>query len=196
MRYRDEHKELLVKEKAIELVVKEGLDGFSMHKLAKEARVSPATLYIYYKDKEDLLVQLGHEEAARLTAAILKNFDPDMGFEEGMRVQWRNRANYWLENPVRASFLEQLKHSSLRSRVFEKLNMEFVDSMSKFVQNAIANKELLPMTREVFWSVAYAPLYNLIRFHTEGFSLAGQPFQFSEEIMWETFDVAMRALKV
>lgn len=196
MRYRDEHKELLVKEKAIELIVKEGLDGFSMQKLAKEAGVSPATLYIYYKDKEDLLVQLGHEEAARLTAAILKNFDPDMHFEEGMRIQWRNRANYWLENPVRASFLEQLKHSPLRTRVFELLDMEFVVSMSKFVHNAIANKELLPMTREVFWSVAYAPLYNLIRFHTEGVSLAGQPFRFSEEIMWETFDVAMRALKV
>ena len=196
MRYRDEHKESLVKEKAIELIVKEGLDGFSMQKLAKQAKVSPATLYIYYKDKEDLLIQLGQEEAARLTTAILKNFDSDMRFEEGMRIQWRNRADYWLENPIKASFLEQLKHSPLRSRIFETLNMEFVDSMSKFVHNAIANKELTPMSREVFWSIAYAPLYNLIRFHTEGTSLAGRPFQFSEEIMWETFDIAMKALKV
>ncbi len=196
MRYRDEHKELLVKEKAIEMVVQEGLDGFSMQKLAKKAKVSPATLYIYYKDKEDLLVQLGCEEAMRLTATILKNFDPDMHFEEGMRIQWRNRADYWLENPIRASFLEQLKHSPHRVRVFESLDLEFVNAMSKFVHNAIANKELMPMSSEVFWSVAYAPLYNLIRFHTEGLSLAGRPFQLSEEIMWEAFEVAMRALKV
>jgi AcrR family transcriptional regulator len=195
MRYRDEQKELLVKEKAIGMIVREGLDGFSMQKLAKEAKVSPATLYIYYKDKEDLLVQLGQEEAARLTTTILKNFDPDMHFEEGMRIQWRNRADYWLENPVKAAFLEQLKHSPLRSRIFEPLDKEFVTSLSNFVHNAIANKELMPMSREVFWSVAYAPLYNLIRFHTEGVSLAGRPFKFSEEIMWETFDVAMRALK-
>jgi AcrR family transcriptional regulator len=196
MRYRDEHKELLVKEKAIELIVREGLDGFSMQKLAKEANVSPATLYIYYKDKEDLLAQLGYEEATRLTTKILKNFDPNMSFEEGMRVQWRNRADYWLENPTRASFLEQLRHSPLRTHVFEALDMEFVESMGRFVHNAIENKEILPMTREVFWSVAYAPLYNLIRFHTEGISLAGEPFRFSEEIMWETFSVVMKALKV
>ena len=196
MRYRDEHKELLVKDKAIRMIVQQGLDGFSMQKLAKEAKVSPATLYIYYKDKEDLLFQLGYEEAQRLTTTILKNFDPGMSFEEGMRVQWQNRADYWLENPAKALFLEQLKHSPLRARVFEALDMEFVDSMGRFIHNAIANKEMLPMTREVFWSVAYAPLYNLIRFHTEGISLAGRPFQFSEEVMWETFDLVMKALKI
>ena len=195
MRYRDEHKELLVKNKAIEMIVQEGLDGLSMQKLSKEAKVSPATLYIYYKDKEDLLFQLGYEEATRLTTTILKNFDPEMRFEEGMRVQWRNRADYWLENPMRASFLEQLRHSPLRTRVFEALDIEFVEKMGRFVHNAITNKEMLPMTREVFWSVAYAPLYNLIRFHTEGISLAGRPFQFSEEAMWETFALVMKALK-
>ncbi len=195
MRYRDEHKELLVKERAIEMIVRGGLDGFSMQKLAKEAGVSPATLYIYYKDKEDLLFQLGFEEASRLAASILKNFDPEMSFEEGLRIQWRNRADYWLENPARASFLEQLKHSPLRTRVFEALDMEFVESMGRFVHKAIENKEIRPMTREVFWSVAYAPLYNLIRFHTEGVSLAGRPFEFSEEVMWETFALVMKALK-
>ena len=196
MRNRDEHKELLVKEKAIEMIVKEGLDGFSMQKLAKIAKVSPATLYIYYKDKEDLLVQLGSEEATRLTTTILKNFNPELSFEEGMRIQWRNRADYWLKDPLKASFLEQLRHSAHRGRIFEALDMEFVSSMSQFLHNAIRNKEILPMNKEVFWSVAYAPLYNLIRFHTEGISLAGDPFRFSEEIMWQTFDVVMKALKV
>jgi AcrR family transcriptional regulator len=195
MRYRDEHKELLVKNKAIEMVVNEGLDGFSMQKLAKEAKVSPATLYIYYRDKEDLLFQLAYEEAQRLTSALLRNFDSNMTLEEGMRVQWRNRADYWLENPMKASFLGQLRHSPLRARVFEALNMEFVEPMGQFVHNAIKNKEMLPMTQEVFWSVAYAPLYNLFRFHTDGISLAGKAFEFSEEVMWETFALVMKALK-
>ena|SRR6218665_2050482 len=195
MRYRDEHKELLVKEKAIEMIVTTGLDGFSMQKLAKEANVSPATLYIYYRDKEDLLFQLGYEEATRLTETILKNFDPEMSFEEGLRVQWRNRADYWLESPAKAKFLEQLKHSPLRARVFETLSMEFANALGRFVHNAIENQEILPTTPEVFWSLAYAPLYNLLRFHTEGSSLAGRPFQFSEEVMWETFELVMKALK-
>jgi AcrR family transcriptional regulator len=41
MRLRDEQKEQLVRTKALELLVEEGFNGFSMHKLAKAANVSP-----------------------------------------------------------------------------------------------------------------------------------------------------------
>jgi len=195
MRNRDENKEQIVKEKAIEMIVKMGLDGFSMQKLAKAASVSPATLYIYYKDKEDLILQIGIEESKRLMDTTLKGFDANMPFVEGMKIQWRNRADYWLTNPVAASCFEQLRHSPHRNRIFESMDNTFVSSMKTFIHNAIENKELAPMSSEVFWSVAYAPLYNLIRFHTEGMSLASKPFQFSEETMWQAFALVMKALR-
>jgi AcrR family transcriptional regulator len=58
MRTRDENKESAIRQKAIEMIVKKGFDGLSMQKLAKAADVSPATIYIYYKDRDDLIVQL------------------------------------------------------------------------------------------------------------------------------------------
>ena len=61
MRTRDENKEQSVRQKALELLVNQGFEGFSMQKLAKAAKVSPATLYIYYKDKEDLITSIGIE---------------------------------------------------------------------------------------------------------------------------------------
>lgn len=195
MRTRDEHKEQVVKDTAIEMLVKQGFDGFSMQKLARVARVSPATLYIYYKDKEDFLIQLGTEETRRLSNSLLKDFSPDMSFEEGMRIQWRNRAEYWLSDPVRAAFLEQIRHSNYRDKVYQAMDAYFVEAMGSFLHKAIDRQEIWPMKKEVFWSVAYAPLYNLIRFHNEGISLAGELFQFSDEIMWQTFDVVMKALK-
>jgi TetR/AcrR family transcriptional regulator, multidrug resistance operon repressor len=47
MRTRDEQKEITIREKALEMIVEQGFDGFSMQKLAKAAKVSPGTLYIY-----------------------------------------------------------------------------------------------------------------------------------------------------
>ncbi|MBA4056563.1 MAG: TetR/AcrR family transcriptional regulator, partial [Marivirga sp.] len=58
MRTRDELKEQKIREKAIEMIVNEGFDGLSMQKLAKAANVSPATIYLYFKNREDLLNQL------------------------------------------------------------------------------------------------------------------------------------------
>src|SRR5690606_19425317 len=98
MRKRDESKAIIIKEKALEMVVKCGFDGFSMQKLAKKARISPATIYIYFKDKEDLILQLYQEENQKMTEATLKHFRPSMSFSEGLKVQWINRSRYCMEN--------------------------------------------------------------------------------------------------
>ena len=67
--------------------------------------------------------------------------------------------------------------------------------MRQFVKNAIGRGELSPMPIEVFWSVAYAPLYNLIRFHNEGQSIGGKPFVLSDETMNQTLELVLKALK-
>jgi AcrR family transcriptional regulator len=46
VRTRDIVKERTIQEKAIIMIVRDGLDGFSIQKLAKAANVSPATIYI------------------------------------------------------------------------------------------------------------------------------------------------------
>ncbi|MEI7583137.1 TetR/AcrR family transcriptional regulator [Runella sp.] len=195
MRTRNENKEQLVRQKALELIVSQGFEGFSMQKLAKAAEVSPATLYIYYKDKEDLITSIGIEIGQKFSENILKDFDPNLPFAEGMRIQWRNRAKYAIENKLETEFYEQIRSSSFRDKVMESFVEDFKSSMGHFVKNAIKHKELNPMPLEVFWSVAYSPLYNLIRFHNEGRSMGGKPFAFSEEIMDQTLDLVLKALK-
>src|SRR5262245_31987535 len=111
MRTRDPKKEKAIRAKALAIIVKEGFDGFSMQKLAKAARVSPATIYIYFKDREDLIVSLGAEVSTRMFAATLEGFDPDMPFEAGLKVQWINRARHFLKHPEEMHFLEQIRFS-------------------------------------------------------------------------------------
>src|SRR6476661_6570951 len=85
MRARNTVKEELVRQKAIELVVASGIEGFSVNKLARACGISVATLYIYYRDKDDLLIKIAVEEAQRMTATMLADFNPDLSFAEGLR---------------------------------------------------------------------------------------------------------------
>ena len=80
MRFRDEDKVKLVKQKAIESVVQDGFEGFSMNKLARTCDVSVATLYIYYKDKDDLIISIAKEEGDRMADYFTKDFNPDLIF--------------------------------------------------------------------------------------------------------------------
>ena len=67
--------------------------------------------------------------------------------------------------------------------------------MGQFIKNAIDNRELLPLPLEVFWTVAYAPLFQLIKFHQEGQSIGERAFSLSEPIMRQTFELVIKALK-
>ena len=195
MRIRDEAKKLAIRKSAMELIVQEGFDGLSMHKLAKAARVSVATIYIYYKDREDLILSLCEKETTRMTEETLKGFDPFMPFAEGLKNQWRNRASFWLKNPVEAQFLERMRYSPYQEKILMFLKKDFIEAMRTFVHNAIKNKELVKIPVEVFWSVAYAPLYQLVKFHLDGTSFPGQgPFIFTDKVMHQTLTLVIKGL--
>ena len=194
MRTRNADKEELVRQKAIELLVSDGLEGFSVNKLAKACEISVATLYIYYEDKDDLIISVALEEARRMTEIIMKDFDPDATFEAGMRRQWENRYKYMMENALTAQFFEHLRSSTYHDRVFTSILKEFKEPLSKFTKNAVERQEIAPMPLEVFWSIAYAPLYNLIRFHMEGKSIGGKLFTLKDKMVWQAFDLVMKAL--
>ncbi|UKJ06999.1 TetR/AcrR family transcriptional regulator [Solitalea lacus] len=195
MRTRDEHKELTIRQKAIELIAKNGLEGFSMQKLAKAAGVSPATLYIYYKDKEDLVVSLSMEVFNKMQVYSLSNFSAEMSFEEGMKVQWKNRAAFFLENPFDVQFIEHLRYSPVFSKVSDLIKSGFKETMSRFVQNAIERNELVKLPFEVYWSMAFAPLFQLMKFHSQGKSYASKKFELNEELMNQTLQLVLKGLK-
>jgi TetR/AcrR family transcriptional repressor of multidrug resistance operon len=195
MRVRDVNKVDLVKQKAMELLVNIGFEGFTMNKLAKACNISVATLYIYYKDKDDLILQIGIEEGKRMSDIMLENFDPEVSFEEGLRQQWKNRARCMLENPVSAQVLEQLRSSTYQDQIFNSIVDSFKPKLGRFMHNAVGRNEIDPMPLEVYWSVAFAPLYNLIRFHHEKRSIGGQPFELTDAILWSTFELVLKAFK-
>ena len=57
-----------------------------------------------------------------------------------------------------------------------------------------AKKELIPITVEVFWSVAYGPLYSLLRFENEGKNFGGGPFKLTQKTTDEAFELVIKAL--
>ncbi len=195
MRTRDENKEQAIRQGAIEMIAREGLDNFSVNKLARAAGVSPATLYIYYRDRDDLIVQLCQEVSVRMLETSLKDFDPDMHFDEGLRVQWINRLAHFTNYPLEVQFIEHVRYSPYYTKVAKMLNERFRDVMGKFVHNAIRRQELQPLPFEVYWSVAFAPLYQLIKFHTQGNSMTGEKFSLSDELLMQTLKLVLKALK-
>lgn len=194
MRARDENKENAIREKAIQMIVESGFDGLSMQKLAKAAGVSPATIYIYFKDRDDLIEKIAIEESNNMTKATLQGFSPQMPFSEGLWIQWKNRAAYWMKNPVRAKFMEQVRYSPVGLKLQANIKKDFIAIMREFAKNSLDRGDLAAVSPEIYWSLAYSPLYQLIKYHHDGRGLNNEPFVLTETIMKNTFDRVIRSL--
>ena len=193
MRNKDEQKEAAIREKAIEMIVKEGFDGLSMQKLAKAANISASTIYIYFKNREDLLNQLFMAVEQQFEKDALARFNADISFEDGLWLQWKNRYKNIVKNPMAYSFFEQFRnspliHKTVRENVFGK-------TMNRFLERAILKKELVDLPPEIIWAIAYGPFYTLIKFQLNHRTMAGKPFTLSEQKMKLTFNRVIKALK-
>jgi TetR/AcrR family transcriptional repressor of multidrug resistance operon len=196
MRPRNKEKEQLVKEQTIGMLVTQGFESFSANKLAKACGISMATLYIYYKDKDDLIIQIASEEVAKMRQAVIQGFDPDSSFEQGLRIQWKNRFEYQIANPILSLFFELLRSSSYQDKIYSGFRDDFDHMIRRFMKNSIDRGEIIEMPIEVYWSIAFSPLQALIRAHYEGQRPGGSAFVLTEETVWQTFKLVLKALKV
>lgn len=194
MRVRDENKEVAIREKAMEMIVRGGFEALSMQKLAKAANVSPATIYIYYKNKEDLLHQLFNKSQEQFAEYALKGFSPETSLEEGLWIQWKNRLRFIEDFPVYYRFFEQFRNSPLINH--KNVNMAyFRESMMAFAHNAVRRGELNKMDPEIFWSIAYGTFYSLIKFHLQEKKMMTETFKITDSKLKLALKMVVKALK-
>ncbi len=78
MRRKDDEKEYRIRHAVIELMLKEGFYGTSIAKIARPADVSPATVYIYYENKEEMLQDIYLETLRNVFYYLTQGIDRDM----------------------------------------------------------------------------------------------------------------------
>lgn len=89
------------------LMAKEGLNQLSMHKLAKEANVAAGTIYLYFKNKDELLEQFAHRVFTMFMSTLDKDFDESESFFQQYRRMWWNMWHFLQDNPTVSSNLNQ-----------------------------------------------------------------------------------------
>lgn len=161
MRLQDENKKEAIFEASIKLVNEIGFVSASVAKIAKEAGVSPATLYIYHKNKEELLVAIYVELKRRLSEAILDGYDKNLEIKETMRGIWYKSFDFAEKHPDYMMFTEQFSNSPFSEKVDkEKVNKYFAPFLELF-QKGIKEKILKDVPIEILGIFGFYPILIL-----------------------------------
>lgn len=94
-----EHLRSQIVEAATEIIAEEGLQHFSIRRLADRIEYSPATIYLYFKDKTALIQQICIETFAPLIARLHEIKAEGMGPLETLRKALRAYIDHGLQHP-------------------------------------------------------------------------------------------------
>ena len=165
MRIKDERKEQAIFGAAISLITANGFADTSMSKIAKAADVSPATIYIYFENKEDMLNKTYTHVKREIAAAIGKGLQPTLTVEEAFKVIWNNFYKYAVKNAVKFSFTEQFANSPLVDRVHKEEAMSYFQTLFEWFERGKREKVFKDVPPEIFTAFAFAPLIGLVKQH-------------------------------
>ena len=76
------------------LVNNGGIQGASMAKVAKVATVSPATIYLYFESKQDMVNQLYLDVKSSFAEAAFQGYNSEKPIKESFEKIWFNMADF------------------------------------------------------------------------------------------------------
>ena len=161
MRVKDEQKQKAIIRAAIKVVNEIGFASASVSKIAKEAGVSPATIYVYYKNKEDVFVSACLEVKRDMSSFIFKNFSNDAPVRDLLETMWYDLFTYVSTHRESFQFKEQFSNSPFLDLIdSEELNKYF-KPLEKTFERGVYGKILKDVDYDVFTSFMIHPVLVL-----------------------------------
>lgn len=111
MKLKDASKKAAIKAKTIDIVYDKGFAGIKMANLAEMVGVSPSTLYVYYKNKEDLIVSVATDLIHSISQESNNEVKESLPFKLKLKTVWFYWLNFSVNKSREMSFLQQLKQS-------------------------------------------------------------------------------------
>jgi AcrR family transcriptional regulator len=198
-RPKPEHKESLREEildAARELFVAEGYESVSMRKIAERIGYSPTTIYLYFKDKSELLRQICESTFERLADEIVESQSKATGPLDKLRRGLLTYINFGLKNPhhydvvfvsPKVRFMGPTEYSfdgSMGQRAFELLGSSVAECMAA----GVLRKGDVALTAQTFWAGIHG-VTSLVNTH-DGF-----PFVESERLATSIVDTMIAGLE-
>lgn len=185
MRSLDLNKKEAVCKSAVRLINQLGFDGVSIAKIAKDAGVSPATIYIYFENKEDMLQKLYLELKQEMASFIIRDFKASKDYKANFKHLFYQHWFYFYQHPESFAFIEQFANSPLLTGSCAEAGQGFYQPIMEIIRQAQAAKAVKSLPQHVFNALVFTPLLQLAKLHASGrHQVQPQELEQVFEIIW------------
>jgi|TARA_B110000977_G_C10930669_1_gene436921 AcrR family transcriptional regulator len=174
----------------IDLVNNNGFHATPMSKIAKMANVSPATIYLYFENKQDLVNKTYIQVKAIYTDYAFKTYNESMSVKKGFEIIWRRIADFKLIECENAMFLAQCDNTPM---IDEQSRQEGIKHLQPLLDLWARGKKegiIQPMSDYLLYAYSINPLSFLMMSEKRG------AFQLDKTHLEEAYHAAWNSIKI
>lgn len=146
MRKKDINKTDQIFDATLKLISAEGLSGITMAKIAKKAGVATGTVYIYFKNKDELINALYQKLKVESLDRFLNGYNSNDPFRKSLKKIWNNYLMHRINYHEQSIFMEQYYRSPFitveHKEVAEAMKTPIHDLIKKGKEEGIVKKNI------------------------------------------------------
>ena len=184
----DKKKALL--EATLTLVNNHGFHNAPMSKIAKLAGVSPATIYLYFEHKQDLVNSLYLQVKESFSSCAFENYKEEMSVKKGFELIWFNIANYKLTQIKETAFLSQCDNSPIIEESIRIEGLKHLEPLLHLWDRGKKEGIIKPLSDYVLYAYTIYPLSFLLEMQDRDI------YTLDEKVKSQTFQAAWDAIRM
>jgi len=174
----------------IELVNNNGFHATPMSKIAKMANVSPATIYLYFENKQDLVNKTYVEVKAEYTKYAFATYDETMPVEAGFKLIWNRIADFKLKECENAMFLAQCDNTPMIDELSRQEGIKHLQPLLDLWERGRQEGIIKPLSDYLLYAYAINPLSFLMITQKRGvFTLDKAHLEEAYQSAWSSIKV-------
>jgi AcrR family transcriptional regulator len=174
----------------IELVNNNGFHATPMSKIAKMAKVSPATIYIYFENKQDLVNQTYIDVKAEYTKYAFATYNENLSVEAGFELIWKRIADFKLKECEYAMFLAQCDNTPMIDELSRQEGIKHLQPLLDLWERGRHEGVIKPLSDYLLYAYSINPLSFLMIIQKRG------NFQLNKEHLEEAYQAAWSSIKM
>lgn len=173
----------------IALVNNSGFHATPISKIAKMASVSPATIYLYFENKQDLVNKTYIEVKAKYSAYAFETYKDTMSVKNGFEIIWKRIANFKLTECDYAFFLTQCDNTPIIDEVSRQEGIKHLQPLLDLWDRGKKEGSIKPYSDYILYAYSINPLSFLMM------SQKRESFKLNDKHIENAFTAAWNSIK-
>lgn len=170
----------------IELVNNDGFHATPMSKIAKMANVSPATIYLYFENKQDLVNKTYINVKTKYTQYAFETYDASTAVNIGFETIWKRIATFKLKETENAMFLAQCDNTPMIDEPSRQEGIKHLQPLLDLWERGKNEGIIKPISNYLLYAYAINPLSFLIMVkQRDNFNLDQEHIEAAYQLAWD-----------